>query len=103
MTILPAIIIIVSVFFNTGSIEIYPDGAAKPEVGGGLNKMGWVTLDNLYPPCESPEKFFSNLSEEQDSEFISYRQDTGSWCFVVNHFSKYGMDDSENEVMKVHS
>eukprot|EP01125_Pyxidicula_operculata_P006243 TRINITY_DN2169_c0_g2_i2.p1 TRINITY_DN2169_c0_g2~~TRINITY_DN2169_c0_g2_i2.p1 ORF type:complete len:117 (+),score=24.14 TRINITY_DN2169_c0_g2_i2:198-548(+) len=32
-----------------------------------------------------------------DGKWISYERNTGKWSFEVSHFSKYGLDDDEEE------
>jgi nuclear pore complex protein Nup98-Nup96 len=71
-----------------------------------------VTLDKVWPvdktkqePIKSPERLLQLNFEERlqkscmklGARFIEYRPETGSWVFRVDHFSKYGLDDSDDE------
>ena len=100
------------VIFRHKEIFIYPDENTKPIVGEGLNKKAQVTLDKVWPidktlqhPIRSPEKLGDMNYEEKlrraciqmGARFIEYRPDTGSWVFNVEHFSKYGLEDSDDE------
>lgn len=92
------------------SINIYPDESKKPPVGQGLNRRAQVTLDKVWPfdkkgkvlvtDVETLSKMdyagrLRRLSEKQNTRFVEYRPDTGSWVFKVEHFSKYGHRDSD--------
>jgi nuclear pore complex protein Nup98-Nup96 len=37
------------------------------------------------------------VSAEQGARFVSYDADAGTWKFEVEHFSKYGLLDSDEE------
>lgn len=99
------------VFFRDKEINIYPDEINKPPIGQGLNRKAQVTLDRVWPynkkkKCvvrdidklvrmEYAERLRS-LCEKQNTRFVEYRPDTGSWVFKVEHFSKYGHRDSDD-------
>lgn len=100
------------VIFRHKEVFVYPDDSAKPIVGEGLNKKAQVTLDKVWPidktvqnPIKSPEKLVEMNYEEKlrkacirmGAKFTEYRPETGSWVFNVEHFSKYGLQDSDDE------
>ena len=100
------------VFFRHKEVIVYPDDDKKPDLGTGLNKKAQVTLDKVWPvdktshsSVKSPEKLNSMNYEEKlqkaclklGARFVEYRPETGSWVFKVDHFSKYGLDDSDEE------
>lgn len=104
------------VHFRRMEITVYPDDDDKPAVGEGLNRKAQVTLDKVWPinkttrePIMDPEKLKAlNYQEKLErttarigGRFLEYRPETGSWVFEVKHFSKYGLDESDNEVDEV--
>lgn len=100
------------VYFRNREVIIYPIDDKKPPVGTGLNRRAQVTLDQVWPmdkanhePIKDMERL-KNMDYEgklrracykHDTKFIEYRPETGSWVFRVNHFSKYGLSDSDEE------
>jgi len=100
------------VFIRHKEVIVYPEDDNKPPLGQRLNKKAQITLDKVWPKdkndsslIKSPERIKSMNFEDKlirastriGAEFIEYRHETGSWVFKVKHFSKYGLDDSDDE------
>jgi len=81
-------------------------------VGSGLNHEAQVTLDQVWPldktkheAIKDPQRLLEvdwegklrRVCEKNATRFIEYRPETGSWVFRVKHFSKYGLNDSDEE------
>ncbi|CAG9577446.1 unnamed protein product [Danaus chrysippus] len=100
------------VHFLNKEVIIYPDDEVKPPVGSGLNRRAVVTLERVWPrdkserrPVTEPDRLLMmdyegklrRVCDKHDTKFIEYRPQTGSWVFRVEHFSKYGLTDSDEE------
>ena len=77
-----------------------------------LHKEAQVTLDQVWPldkskhePIKDPQRLLEmdwegklrRVCDKNETRFIEYRPETGSWVFKVKHFSKYGLNDSDEE------
>ncbi|XP_030369193.1 nuclear pore complex protein Nup98-Nup96 [Scaptodrosophila lebanonensis] len=100
------------VHFRNKEIIIYPDDDNKPPFGSGLNREAQVTLDQVWPldktkhePIKDSQRLIEmnwegklrRVCDKNETDFIEYRPETGSWVFRVKHFSKYGLDGEDIE------
>ncbi|KAF4122690.1 nuclear pore complex protein Nup98-Nup96 [Geosmithia morbida] len=89
------------------SATVYPVTARKPPMGKGLNVPARITLEQSWPrgsrDKRSPSdlrkfaKHVERLKRIPDTEFETYEKDTGVWVFSVQHFTTYGLDDSDED------
>lgn len=89
------------------SATVYPIAAKKPPVGKGLNVPARITLEQSWPRgvrdrrASTDQKRFTKhvdrLKRITDTTFESYDKDTGVWIFSVEHFTTYGLDDSDDD------
>lgn len=85
-------------------------------MGQDLNRKAQITLDQVWPhdktlrePIKDRERLeamdyegkLRRVCDKHDMRFIDYRPETGSWVFKVDHFSKYGLNDSDEEDLPV--
>lgn len=89
------------------SATVYPVSAKKPPVGKGLNVPAQIALEQSWPRggrdkrvSSDPKRFnkhVERLKRIPDTTFQSYDKDTGVWIFSVEHFTTYGLDESDDE------
>ncbi|KAI0408268.1 nuclear protein 96-domain-containing protein [Xylaria palmicola] len=85
------------------SATVYPNPVKKPPVGKGLNVPALINLENAWPRASrtgkpsSISKHVERLKKIPDTTFERYNEATGEWTFSVEHFTTYGLDDSEDE------
>lgn len=97
------------VILETRSCTVYPENMKKPPMGKGLNVPSEISLLQSWPrnvdkktglPVKSGralDKHISKLKNNQDTTFISYVPETGTWTFSVEHFTTYGLDYDDED------
>ncbi|KAL2479060.1 Nuclear pore complex protein [Forsythia ovata] len=95
--------------FSRCEVVVYEDESSKPVLGHGLNKPAEVTL--LLRPkslnrCNEDclREVVGKLkckTESQGAQLISFDPINGEWKFLVQHFSRFGLseDDEEDIIM----
>lgn len=104
------------VHFRHKEVVIYPDDENKPPIGSELNRKAQITLDQVWPhdktlhePIKDRERLdamdyeakLRAVCDRHDTKFLEFRPETGSWVFRVDHFSKYGLSDSDDDATPV--
>ncbi|XP_062210054.1 nuclear pore complex protein NUP96 [Phragmites australis] len=86
--------------FDRHSVVVYKDEADKPSVGHGLNKAAEVTLVLDLKRLPEPSLLVEVLrcrAKKQGARFLSFNPANGKWKFEVDHFSRFGLVDEEEE------
>eukprot|EP01038_Epipyxis_sp_PR26KG_P004128 gene4128-5882_t len=91
------------VVIDNKEVAVY-ENVQEPEVGYGLNKPAKVTLYNIFPKQgasltiqQQYAKKLQQFCEKKDADFIEYDLENGKWTFIVKHFSRYGLDDEDDD------
>ena len=81
----------------------------KAALGTGLNVPAVVSLEGCWPldratrePLRDEslprvKQHITKLRNKKETTFVSYDAESGTWTFEVQHFSRYGLDDSDEE------
>jgi nuclear pore complex protein Nup98-Nup96 len=90
--------------FEKHYVVVYEDETCKPPVGHGLNKAAEVSLLLNLKDHPEPSILVEVLrcrARKQGSRFLSFNPVNGKWKFEVDHFSRFGLvdEDEENAVM----
>lgn len=90
--------------FDRNSVVVYADETDKPPVGQGLNKAAEVTLtlkprslDTHSLELDRCSGILRKSSGRQGAFFVSFDLSSGNWTFLVHHFSRFGLDEEEEE------
>ncbi|CAF4826552.1 unnamed protein product, partial [Rotaria magnacalcarata] len=99
---------------NSHEVIVYSDDNNKPSVGVELNLPARITLLSVYPIDRSTREeitdsarieamnytdYLRKITEKFDGEFLNYGINDGSWTFMVNHFTRYGLDEHQNDFL----
>ncbi|CAA2975352.1 nuclear pore complex NUP96 [Olea europaea subsp. europaea] len=87
--------------FNRCEIIAYEDESSKPVVGQGLNKLAEVTIllqAKSFNHCnEDCLRKLKCKTESQGAQLISFDPINGKWKFLVQHFSRFGLSEDDDE------
>ncbi|KAF8718221.1 hypothetical protein HU200_025715 [Digitaria exilis] len=86
--------------FDKHSVGVYEDETGKPPVGHGLNKAAEVSLLLNLKDLPEPSilvEVLRCLARKQGARFLSFNPVNGQWKFEVDHFSRFGFVEEEEE------
>ena len=98
------------VIFESKLCTVYPNEDSKPPPGQGLNVPANISLLACWPVDKSTREFIRDPSDARydlhlrklmnmkQTTFLGFHQPTGTWKFRVEHFSKYGLLDDDEEI-----
>ena len=81
----------------------------KAPLGTGLNVPARVSLEGCWPVDRATreplrdeshprvKQHINKLRNKKETDFVSYDALTGTWTFEVQHFSRYGLDESDED------
>ncbi|KAJ3024711.1 UNVERIFIED_CONTAM: hypothetical protein HDU68_007869 [Siphonaria sp. JEL0065] len=90
-------------------IEVYPDETEKDPVGMGVNVPAEVSLERCWVIDKSTghiidddtdprfDRHYKRLESIEGTKMLGFNKKTGTWRFKVEHFSKYGFDEDDEE------
>lgn len=93
--------------FNRSEVIVYEDESFKPVVGQGLNKKAEVTLVLRLKPLDyfteghirKIVKILKHKTASQGAQFLSFDPLNGEWKFSVQHFSRFGLGEDEEDIV----
>ncbi|TVU48240.1 hypothetical protein EJB05_07869 [Eragrostis curvula] len=86
--------------FDRHCVVVYDDEANKPPVGHGLNKTAEVVLQLYLKELPEPsilDGLLRRRTKKQGARFVSFDSVNGKWKFEVDHFSRFGFADEDEE------
>lgn len=90
--------------FRKNEVIVYEGEMDKPAAGMGLNKAAQVSLRLHIRHLEFQKghldyiiKKLRVITERQGAKFISFNPANVEWSFLVDHFSRFGLSDDEEE------
>ncbi len=90
--------------------EVYPDGSDRREPGSGLNHRAQITLERCWPKDRSTGNYVKDPQDPRmkkmerkvrsmpGTEFMSFNPGAGRVIFTVEHFTKYGLADDDDDL-----
>ena len=94
-------------FRDVAVYDAEEENGTKPPLGSKLNRPAVITMYDVFPKDggadateEARSKFEKRISKstkKMGAELISYNAERGVWKFRVLHFSRYNLDDSDDE------
>ena len=89
-------------------VMVYHDRLDKPAIGEGLNVRSQITLEGCFPPNKDVSKISDSEKQKWEAKLLrntlkmgasqfGFNWRTGEYTFVVEHFSRYALEVSEDE------